>query len=163
MNNDNNNNSNSNTVLDKDIIEMIALSQETVELDDALVSKMKGNLMQKIVKNNESEDNSFDTVAQSNTDGWIEAFPGGSFKVLKGDPSIPNSLLSYLIKLEPGFTMGGHDHPFDEETLIIEGDLTLGNKTFDAGDYHFAKAGSSHGNISTKKGCIAFMRGVLPV
>jgi len=49
MNNDNNNNSNSNTVLDKDIIEMIALSQETVELDDALVSKMKGNLMQKIV------------------------------------------------------------------------------------------------------------------
>lgn len=159
----NNNNDNSDTVLDDDILEMLALAHEPVEMDSSLVSKIKGNLMQKITKSKESEAEGFLTIANSDSDGWIEAFPGGSFKVLKGDPSIPNSLLSYLIKLKPGFKTEGHDHPFDEETLMLEGDLTLGDKTFYAGDYHFAAAGSSHGNVSTKSGCIAFMRGALPV
>lgn len=157
------NNDNSNTVLDDDIIEMLALSHEDVEIDADLASKMKGSLMQKITKPKGLVEEAFDTVGHSNTDGWIEAFPGGSFKVLKGDPSIPKSMLSYLIKLEPGFTTEGHDHPFDEETLMLEGDLTLGDKTFNAGDYHFAAAGSSHGTVSTKNGCMAFMRGALPV
>ena len=158
MNNDNND-----TVLDSEILEMLALSHEPVEIDDSLVSKMKGNLMKQIAKTKEPQADAFDTVVHSNANGWIEAFPGGSFKVLKGDPSIPNSMLSYLIKLEPGFTTEGHDHPFDEETLMLEGDLTLGDMTFTAGDYHFAAAGSSHGTVSTKNGCTAFMRGALPV
>jgi len=150
-----------NNALDDDIIEMLTKAHEPVELEDETLSRMKNKLLQTISQ--PSDDDVFSTVTASEEEGWIEAFPGGSFKVLKGDPSIPKSMLSYLIKLEPGFKTEGHDHPFDEETLMLEGDLTLGDKTLHAGDFHFAAAGSSHGNVSTVAGCVAYMRGALPV
>ena len=153
--------------LDEDILEMLAESHDPVEVDDGTVLRMRDNLMANIRLPENAQDqivaDSFDTVAASDTDGWIEAFPGGSFKVLHGDMTIPNSVLSYLIKLEPGFKMEGHGHPFDEETLMLEGDLTLGDIKLNAGDFHFAAAGVTHGNVSTKNGCVAFMRGALPI
>ena len=154
--------------LDEDILEMLAEAHDAVEIDDETVLRMRNNLMSKIkLPHSESDESAmeagFDLVTASDTDGWIEAFPGGSFKVLHGDMTIPDSVLSYLIKLEPGFKMEGHGHPFDEETLMLEGDLTLGDIKLNAGDFHFAAAGVTHGNVSTKNGCMAFMRGALPV
>ena len=154
--------------LDDDILEMLAEAHEPVEIDDETVLRMRDNLMAKIKLPQSTIDDSttekgFDIVVASDTDGWIEAFPGGSFKVLHGDMTIPDSILSYLIKLEPGFKMEGHGHPFDEETLMLEGDLTLGDIQLNAGDFHFAAAGVTHGNVSTKNGCTAFMRGALPI
>ena len=159
---------NKSKTLDNDILEMLAEAHEPAELDDATVLRMRNNLLSKIKSPQSKTTNGtvaegFDVVAASDTEGWVEAFPGGSFKVLHGDITIPNSLLSYLIKLEPGFKMEGHGHPFDEETLMLEGDLTLGDIQLNAGDFHFAAAGVTHGNVSTKNGCIAFMRGALPV
>ncbi len=154
--------------LDDDILEMLAEAHDPVEIDDETVLRMRNNLMSKIKLPQSGIENppleaGFDLVAASDTDGWIEAFPGGSFKVLHGDITIPDSLLSYLIRLEPGFEMEGHGHPFDEETLMLEGDLSLGDIQLNAGDFHFAAAGVTHGKVSTKTGCIAFMRGALPV
>jgi quercetin dioxygenase-like cupin family protein len=154
---------NKNTVLDDDILEMLAEAHEPVDIDTEVVMRMRSNLMQKISLEKTNAAEGFTTNHGADEDGWIEAFPGGSFKVLHGDASVPNSLLSYLIKLEPGFKMEGHGHPFDEETLMLEGDLTLGDIKLNAGDYHFAPAGVTHGNVSTTNGCIAYMRGALPV
>ena len=154
---------NKNTVLDDDILEMLAEAHEPVDIDDDVVVRMRSNLMQKIGQEKAKNAKGFTTTHGADEEGWIEAFPGGSFKVLHGDVSIPNSLLSYLIRLEPGFKMEGHGHPFDEETLMLEGDLTLGDIKLNAGDYHFAPAGVTHGNVSTTNGCVAYMRGALPV
>lgn len=154
---------NKNTVLDDDILEMLAEAHEPVDIDDDVVVRMRSNLMQKIGQEKTKNALGFTTTHGADEEGWIEAFPGGSFKVLHGDASIPNSLLSYLIKLEPGFKMEGHGHPFDEETLMLEGDLTLGDIKLNAGDYHFAPAGVTHGKVSTTNGCVAYMRGALPV
>lgn len=155
-------------ILDDDILEMLAEAHEPVDVDDNTVLRMRNNLMGKIQLPQSKVDKTiadkgFDLVAASDTDGWIKPFPGGSFKVLHGDINTPNSVLSYLIKLEPGFTMDGHGHPFDEETLMLEGDLTLGDIELNAGDFHFAAAGVTHGNVSSKNGCTAFMRGALPI
>lgn len=155
-----------NNVLDDDVLEMLAEAHEPVEIDDSVVLRMRNNLMANITGDKSAEDKAnanFDVVPASDEDGWIEAFPGGSFKVLHGDLEKPGSLLSYLIKLEPGFNMDGHGHPFDEETLMLEGDLTLGDIHLNAGDFHFAAAGVTHGKVSTKNGCMAFMRGALPI
>ena len=154
---------NKNNVLDDDILEMLAEAHEPVDIDDDVVVRMRSNLMQKIGQEKAKNALGFTTTHGADEEGWIEAFPGGSFKVLHGDASIPNSLLSYLIRLEPGFKMEGHGHPFDEETLMLEGDLTLGDIKLNAGDYHFAPAGVTHGNVSTTNGCVAYMRGALPV
>lgn len=74
-----------------------------------------------------------------------------------------DGVLSYLLRLEPGFKSKGHNHPVDEECLMLEGDLTLGGLTLNAGDYHLVAAGLLHGNVSTVNGCMAFIRGAVPV
>ncbi len=154
---------NKNNVLDNDVLEMLAEAHEPAEIEESVVLRMRNNLMANIKADNTATDEHFDVVQASDEDGWIEAFPGGSFKVLHGDVSKPASVLSYLIKLEPGFSMDGHGHPFDEETLMLEGDLSLGDIHLKAGDFHFAAAGATHGKVYTKNGCTAFMRGALPI
>lgn len=149
-------------VLDADVLEILAGAHEPVALSDESITRMRTSIMQKIHQEKACQSADFNTVRHGE-EGWIEALPGGYVKILQGDINVPNSLLSYLVRLEPGFTMAGHTHPFDEETLMLEGDLTLGDLQLSAGDFHFAAAGASHGKVSTKQGCLAYMRGALPV
>ncbi|MEZ5534881.1 MAG: cupin domain-containing protein [Thiolinea sp.] len=149
--------------LDNETLEALASAQQSADLPEDVFMRMRHNVMQKIRQEKACEHPEFTTVRSDNKEGWIEALPGAFVKVLKGDISAPKSLLSYLVRLEPGFSMEGHSHPFDEETLMLEGDLTLGNLKLSAGDFHFAAAGASHGNVHTSSGCLAYMRGALPV
>lgn len=149
-------------VLDAEVLEILLEAHEPVVLSDDSIARMRNRIMQKVRQEKACESADFNTVRHGD-DGWIEALPGGHVKILKGDISAPKSLLSYLVRLEPGFTMTGHTHPFDEETLMLEGDLMLGDLQLSAGDFHFAAAGATHGNVSTRQGCLAYMRGALPV
>ncbi len=150
------------SALDDDIIEMLAEAQELTPISVELAARMRENLMRNISQEKASQQEGFSTLRS--TDGeWIEAMPGAEFKVLHDDGKGLDGLLSYLIRLEPGFEMQGHGHPFDEECLMLEGDLTLGDITLKKGDFHYASAGVSHGHVSSKSGCMAFLRGALPV
>ncbi len=154
------------SALDEDIIEMLAEAQEPTSIPMNLAARMREDVLQKIsqepkLKNKQAQKGFATLLAKEGK--WIEAMPGAQFKVLHDEGKGLNGLLSYLIKLEPGFEMSGHDHPFDEECLMLEGDLTLGDITLNKGDFHFATAGVTHGNLSTKNGCMAFIRGALPV
>jgi len=148
--------------LDNDVLEMLAEAHEPLPLSLEATNRMRANVMQKI-RDKKALDEKKLVVVHGGDDDWIDALPGAKVKILNGDITAPDSLLSYLVKLEPGFKMKGHDHPFDEETLMLEGDLTLGDISLSAGDFHFAAMGSTHGDVSTVKGCVAFMRGALPV
>ncbi len=149
-------------VLDKDVLEMLAEAHEPLPLTLEATARMRGNLMSKIREQKALDEQNLKIVRGDDND-WIEALPGAKIKVLRGDISVPNSLLSYLVRLEPGFKMEGHGHPFDEETLMLEGDLNLGDINLVAGDFHFAAMGAKHGAVSTVNGCLAYMRGALPV
>lgn len=150
-------------ILDPDVIGMLAAAHEPAVLPDEVTARMRNNVMQSIRREKACSGPEFTTVRADDQHGWIDALPGARVKILQGDITIPNSLMSYLVHLEPGFSMEGHTHPFDEETLMLEGDLSLGDLKLSAGDFHFAAAGASHGNVHTVHGCIAYMRGALPV
>ena len=150
-------------VLDNEVLEMMVAAEEPALLSVEATSRMRNNLMQRIQREKAAESPGFLTVRGDQEEGWIEALPGAKVKILQGDITVPNSLLSYLVRLEPGFSMEGHPHPFDEETLMLEGDLQLGDLHLSAGDFHFAPAGVLHGNVHTSQGCLAYMRGALPV
>ncbi len=151
-------------VLDDDILEMLAEAQQPVMLSEATTNRMRSGLLDAIQQEKEvnAKTKGFETLLAHEGE-WIEAMPGAQFKVLHDDGNGLDGLLSYLIKLEPGVSMKGHNHPFDEECLMLEGDLTLGEHTLNKGDFHFANAGVPHGDVSTQNGCIAFIRGALPV
>ncbi len=176
---------NSPSLLDEDIIELLAEAQEPVFIPVEVAARMRRNVMQNIrqesvlatslqTKNttgakdtkdtkDDARDNEGFSTLRGDEGEWIEAMPGAYFKVLHDDGNGLDGLLSYLIKLEPGVEMEGHVHPFDEECLMLEGDLTLGDIILNKGDFHYAAAGMTHGRLSTHKGCMAFIRGALPV
>jgi len=150
------------SALDNDVIETLAEVQQPDSIPAALKARMKTDMMDKIRQDKACESTGF--VTQRADDGkWIEVMSGAQYKVLHDDGNGLDGVLSYLIKLDAGIELDGHNHPFDEECLMLEGDLTLGDLTLNKGDFHFAAAGMSHAHVSTQNGCIAFLRGPLPV
>lgn len=149
-------------ILDQDILEFLVDAHQEEQPSLTAVDRMRSNIMQNITRKKHVKTAPSKTVLNSEHD-WVDAMPGAKFKVLQGDAENLTGVLSYLIKLEPGFTMAGHDHPFDEETLMLEGDLSLGDIRLEKGDFHFMQAGTSHGSVYTKNGCTAYMRGAFPV
>jgi quercetin dioxygenase-like cupin family protein len=89
-------------------------------------------------------------------EGWVEFMPGVSFKMLYRDNI--TGARSFLARLQPGVTFPPHEHDFAEECLVLEGEITLGDITVRAGDYHFAPKGSPHGVTATQSGALLFLR-----
>jgi len=66
------------------------------------------------------------------------------------------------LKLEPGAAVVPHDHPVDEECLVLEGEARIGELVVRAGDYHLAPRGKPHGMITSEHGALLFLRGAVP-
>ncbi len=89
-------------------------------------------------------------------EGWISFAPGIDVKMLFRDEAAGTK--SFLARLAPGVTMPAHDHGANEECIVLEGEITLGDITIRAGDYHLAKGGAHHGALSTRTGALLYLR-----
>ena len=97
----------------------------------------------------------FITLANSMTsEGWIELLPKAHAKLLFTDGAAE----SYMIRLEPGAWAPAHEHPADEECLVLEGSLWQGDIYLKAGDFHVARPGVKHGELRTDTGALVFIR-----
>lgn len=86
---------------------------------------------------------------------WVRVMPGVKMKMLRED----EQTRSYLMKLSPGARLPAHGHAMDEECMVLEGDVWLGDVHAHAGDYHLARSGIPHGEVRTEGGCLLFLRG----
>ncbi len=82
---------------------------------------------------------------------WITVTPGLRVKILNTNPETRRQTI--LLDVDPGADYGAHSHDQDEEIYMISGDLQFGAISLSAGDYHLARAGSSHTRASTRGGC----------
>ena len=89
---------------------------------------------------------------------WHTLSPGIEMKLLRPEADT----VSYLLRLAAGRRVPPHDHADDEECLVLEGDVWLGNTHAFAGDYHLARRGVPHGELHTETGCLLFLRGPKP-
>jgi anti-sigma factor ChrR (cupin superfamily) len=64
---------------------------------------------------------------------------------------------SFLVRRVPGSCYGHHEHPQDEECIVLEGDLRFGDLQLSAGDYHLARAGVPHPTAVSRGGCLLFI------
>ena len=87
-------------------------------------------------------------------EGWVEMLPKAHAKLLFTDGEAE----SYMIRLEPGAWAPAHEHPADEECLVIEGTLWQGDVFLKAGDFHVARPGMKHGELRTDTGALVFIR-----
>jgi anti-sigma factor ChrR (cupin superfamily) len=93
------------------------------------------------------------TTIQSDEGEWAPFSPKVKIKVLHRDVDTQ----SYLLRLEPGAVVLPHVHGFDEECMVLEGDLVVRQ-----GAYHRAPKGVAHDPICSASGALLFLRGAIP-
>ncbi len=93
----------------------------------------------------------------SGENGWIESQAGVFQKNLWTDGTVA----SRFFRLEAGAHINGHNHPVDEECMMLSGEIFMGDILLQAGDYQHAPAGSEHIEMSTDAGAVLFVRGAL--
>lgn len=99
------------------------------------------------------------TTIHAGADGWQPFLDGVRCKVLNEAANV----LSYLLWLEPGAVLPAHRHPIDEECIVLEGELRMGDTlVMRAGDYHLGRAGVLHAPITSDTGALVFLRGAPP-
>lgn len=69
---------------------------------------------------------------------------------------------SFLIRLQAGARLPPHDHPADEECMVLEGEGYIGGVFLRAGDYHLAPKGIRHDATHTATGALLFIRTAAP-
>jgi anti-sigma factor ChrR (cupin superfamily) len=83
---------------------------------------------------------------------WFEISPGIKGRLLHVDRAQNRQHL--LIRMAPGASYRPHAHDADEQTLVIEGDLSFGDLDLKAGDFHVATPSSLHPPGRTVNGCL---------
>jgi quercetin dioxygenase-like cupin family protein len=89
---------------------------------------------------------------------WIALGPKVEMKLLRED----ETSRSFLLRLHPGAVLPAHGHPMEEECLVLEGEVQLGNVIARAGDFHLAPKGVPHRVVRSEKGALLFLRGANP-
>lgn len=149
---------NDSSALDEDTLLLLAENQVAPGLSSDMKARMKAKVLDQIVQEETASAPGFKTIRVSEGE-WVSPVPGAQVKILHQD----GDSLTYLARLEAGFEMQGHPHPVDEECIMLEGDLWLGDLHLKAGDYHYAEKGVHHGRLKTDTGALVFLKGPLPV
>ena len=94
----------------------------------------------------------FEFVPNTGDTGWIPMrVPGAYVKLLSFQKEKGYAVV--LGKLDPGTSYPAHHHLGPEQIFILSGDLNIGDVKLRAGDFHNARAGSSHGVNHSQNGC----------
>jgi anti-sigma factor ChrR (cupin superfamily) len=91
---------------------------------------------------------------------WVSVGPGVEVKVLRMDPERNDQTV--LIRMQPGSVVVGHRHTQEEECLILEGEVTIGDYRLSAGDMHVARPGAVHEPIRAPSGALLLIRSEMP-
>lgn len=77
---------------------------------------------------------------------------GVTFKLLFVDRE--RSLVTTLVRMEPGARIPAHRHLGVEQCLLLEGDLRAGSVEMSAGDFNCSLPGSVHEDLTTEGGAL---------
>lgn len=134
-------------------IERLLISNlEPSSLSGGVLACMRARLMRR-VRQTSNLPSEFITVR--NVDGeWTEIMTGVFQKKLVDNGKLHAS----LYRLLPGSSFPAHDHPSDEECICLQGEVNLGGTVIKAGEFHLAPRGLPHGKVTTKEGCLLYVR-----
>jgi len=89
---------------------------------------------------------------------WRPFGPGVEIKVLHKRDGI----MSYLLRMAPGSELPNHRHPHDEECVVIEGRVQMGDVAMGPGGYLMERQGTLHPPLRTVDGAVIYLRGASP-
>ena len=88
---------------------------------------------------------------------WVTLLKGVEMKLLRQD----EASRSYLVRMAPRSRIPPHEHALDEESLVLEGEVTLNGVLCKAGDFHLAPRGRPHDWVRSETGCLLYIRGAV--
>ncbi len=90
--------------------------------------------------------------------GWEPLSEGVEIKGLRcvGD------VVSTLARIAPGAAVVDHGHGLDEDCMMLQGDLFLGDILLRENDYQMAPAGGTHVNSMSDTGALFYFHGRMP-
>jgi hypothetical protein len=122
--------------------------------DEALIARVRSRVMAAI---NPRRGPASMTVLAA--DGpWEPVAPGVQRKPLWSDGVTG----SWMLRLDAGARLSGHDHTLDEECVVLEGYLHIApDVVLRPGDFHVVPKGNAHGDVSAPDGALLYLRGAL--
>ena len=138
--------------LDHELTESLLLALKPIAPDEAHAPVLRQTVMEKIQSGSQP---SFLTIRAGQGE-WIKIAPLVEMKLLYKDNI--QQCRTFLLRMQPGASLPAHDHPANEECMVLEGEVMLGDVVARAGDYHLAPKGLPHGAITSKTGALLFLR-----
>jgi quercetin dioxygenase-like cupin family protein len=88
---------------------------------------------------------------------WHASTDGVDVLPLRGDADV----VSMLVRFAAGASVANHRHALDEDCLVLQGEMFLGDILLRAGDYQLAPAGGTHFGETSDVGVPFFFHGAL--
>ncbi len=99
-------------------------------------------------------------TVRANEGTWLPAGPGVELKVLRMDRE--HNSQTILIRMQPGAQIVPHPHNQEEECLVMEGEILIGEHRVRQGDMHIAMPGAEHPPIIAPHGALLCIRSEIP-
>ena len=109
--------------------------------------RIKSKLMQRV----QADTHEFVFAAQGI---WKTVHEGVQIKLLHKT----GNAKSFLMKMAVKASIPSHRHAQDEESFVLDGDVTIEGILCTKGDYHYAHAGSQHQALKTIGGCTLLIK-----
>jgi hypothetical protein len=141
--------------LDADIVNAIDGVPAPEIAPNETISRVRSQLLAEIA------DDSVDahTTVHAHENTWQPFLDRIEFKLLNH----VDGVASYLLRLQPGAVLPAHRHPIDEECIVIEGELRIGERLLiKSGGFHLARKELPHADITADNGALIFLRGAMP-
>jgi quercetin dioxygenase-like cupin family protein len=143
-------------VLDRALAQRMAAAIAPVELSQADREAMHSRILRRIGE--EAPPGTF-TVRATDMH-WVSAGPGVEVKVLRMNRGRNDQTV--LIRMQPGAVVVGHRHTQEEECLVLEGEVCIGEHCLGPGDMHVAHPGAAHAPIRAPRGALLMIRSEMP-
>ncbi|MGV3572446.1 MAG: cupin domain-containing protein [Ramlibacter sp.] len=120
--------------------------------DDALIERVRVRVLDAIRAERQAQSR----TVRAAEGGWEEVAPGVQRKMLW----LAAGAQSCLVRMEPGAVVPAHAHAIDEECVVLEGSVRIGDDlVLQVGDFHVGRAGSSHAMTTSETGAMVYLRG----
>jgi len=140
--------------LDADLLAELDLAHAADTVQPEVAARIKRRLFQRI-----AQTGGHIVAIPSDSPTWKPFLPGVSIKVLHKHAG----MMSYLLRMEPGSTLPAHRHPHEEECVVLEGSIHLGELRLSAGGYLLVHEGALHGElVAEDEGATLYLRGARP-
>ena len=142
------------SVLDQALLAQISQAITPEPLDAASQARIKSRLLRRLAQHSTDQHLTLATPEA----GWKPFGPGVTIKVLHRDGAV----MSYLLRLVAGAQLPAHRHPIDEECVVLQGELCVGNLRIAAGGFHLGRQDVLHDVLHSPDGALIYLRGAVP-